>query len=768
MSPPPPTIGALPHDRFAAAFIAARRGLGHILQASRHTARVNRMLRKLRTIELLRFLLLASLVGPALILAAVGWLTYRAAFADAKQEIVRTSEVAREHASKVFDSFHLVTDRVQELLEGLDDQAVKASEQKLHDKFVRIIGDLPQIQSLIVLSRDAHLLVATDAFPVDASADFSDRDYFVALSKSAARTYISKVQTSRISGKTFFGWGAARRSADGAFDGVVDIAISPQFFMQFYDTLVREAGEGPDGSVVTMIRDDGQILVRYPGFEGAPVQIAPDNPFFAALHANSEQGAYANRSVIDSGAPERLFAFRKVPGHPIYIVAGRSISAIQGEWLRGMLAYIVLATLAALALFLVTLATLRGARREQQALAQARAEMARRESAEDQLRQAQKMEAVGQLTGGIAHDFNNLLTVIRSSIDLLQRPNVTEERRRRYLNAISDTTTRATKLTGQLLAFARRQALKPEPFNVVENVATVVEMIRALMGSRIAIETHLPDRPLYINADPSQFDTSIVNVAVNARDAMGGEGRLTISVRAVDEAPAMRGRPGAPGGYVAVAMRDTGEGIASDRLEQIFEPFFTTKEVGHGTGLGLSQVFGFAKQSGGEVMAESELGHGATFTLYLPRVAIETRPPPALAEPKAAASAAGSCVLLVEDNDDVGAAAEQTLGELGYASVRAASAEQALAELEKDAKRFILVFSDVVMPGMSGVELGHEIHRRYSDLPVVLTSGYSHALAQNGAAGFALLNKPYSVEQLSQALQKATRGRAAQPTIIET
>ncbi|WP_158812756.1 hybrid sensor histidine kinase/response regulator [Methylocapsa sp. S129] len=713
---------------------------------------------KLRTIELLRFLLVASIAGPAILLAAVAWLTYQAAFVDAKHEIIRTSEVAREHASKVFDSFALVSDRVQGLLDRLDDKAITASEESLHNKFVEIIRDLPQIQSLIVLDRDARPLVATAAFPVASSEDFSDRDYFGALTKGGAVTYISKLQTSRINGKTFFGWGQARRGPDGAVAGVVDIAISPSFFMRFYDTLVREVGEGLDGRVVTMIRDDGQILVRYPAFEGNPAPISSSNPFFAAIHTDPNGGAYVNRSVIDSDAPERLYAFRKVPGHPIYIVAGRSFGAVTSEWLHGMFAYLAVGVAGALALFLVTLATLRGARREQEALAQVREEMARRELAEDQLRQAQKMEAVGQLTGGIAHDFNNLLTVIRSSIDLLRRPDLADDRRRRYLDAISDTTTRATKLTGQLLAFARRQALKPEAFNIVDNVTKIIEMVRALTGSRIAIETHLPDEPLYINADPSQFDTSIVNVAVNARDAMNGEGRLTITVKAVSEIPALRSRPAAPGDYIAVAMSDTGAGVASDKLEQIFEPFFTTKGIGHGTGLGLSQVFGFAKQSGGEVTVESEVGRGATFTLYLPRAAADSRPDEATRE-SPPADGHDACVLVVEDNADVGALAAQTLTELGYSSVRTANAEEALAELAKNAERFDVVFSDVVMPGMNGVELGREIRRRYADLPVVLTSGYSHALARNGADGFELLHKPYSVEQLSRALHKAANRR---------
>ena len=374
--------------------------------------------------------------------------------------------------------------------------------------------------------------------------------------------------------------------------------------------------------------------------------------------------------------------------------------------------------------------------------------------AEEALRQSQKMEAVGQLTGGVAHDFNNLLTVIKSSTDLLKRPNLTEERRIRYIGAISDTVDRASRLTGQLLAFARRQALKPEVFAACDSVRALSDMVGTLTGSRIAVRASLPSDRCFVLADPSQFDTALVNMAVNARDAMDGAGRLTLSVQAVHELPALRSHPAVPGPHVAVSLEDTGSGIAADQLDRIFEPFFTTKGVGKGTGLGLSQVFGFAKQSGGDIAVDSTPGQGTTFTLYLPRVAApeQSREAPEL---EALADGHGVRVLVVEDNVDVGLFAVQTLADLGYETVLAPDSESALGELAKDADRFDVVFSDVMMPGMSGIDLGQAIRRLHRDLPVVLTSGYSHVLAQKGTHGFELLHKPYSVEQLSQVLRKA-------------
>ncbi|MCJ2018946.1 PAS domain-containing protein [Methylobacterium sp. E-065] len=384
--------------------------------------------------------------------------------------------------------------------------------------------------------------------------------------------------------------------------------------------------------------------------------------------------------------------------------------------------------------------------------------------AEEALRQSQKMEAIGQLTGGVAHDFNNLLTVIKSSSDLLKRPDLSEERRLRYVGAISDTTDRAAKLTGQLLAFSRRQSLKPEVFDAGRSLAAIGDMVGTLTGSRIVVEVVAPEGVCLVDADPSQFDTALVNMVVNARDAMDGEGRLTITAREESGMPAIRSHASETGDFVAVSVSDTGSGIAPGDIGRIFEPFFTTKAVGQGTGLGLSQVFGFAKQSGGEVLVESELGRGTTFTLYLPRASGSVTSEGAVVEATPLVDGHGTCVLVVEDNLDVGAFATQTLGELGYRTVWATDADGALAEMERDQARFDVVFTDVMMPGMNGIELGKDIRRRHPDLPVILTSGYSHVLAEKGTAGFELLRKPYSVEELSRILGAVAMRRRGRPT----
>jgi PAS domain S-box-containing protein len=388
-----------------------------------------------------------------------------------------------------------------------------------------------------------------------------------------------------------------------------------------------------------------------------------------------------------------------------------------------------------------------------------------RKQGEDALRQSQKLEAVGQLTGGVAHDFNNLLTIIRSATDFLRRRDLPDERRRRYVDAISDTVDRASKLTGQLLAFARRQPLKPEIFNVGAQIESIAQLIRPVVGSSIQITIDIPETGdgLFALADVAQFETAIINLAVNARDAMPEGGKLSIRVERVDGVPPLRGQPRRAGAFIAVAITDTGTGIPPDKLDVIFEPFFTTKEVGKGTGLGLSQAFGFAKQSGGDITVKSAPAAGATFTLYLPQAEVPQDEATQAASADAVHSGRGHRVLVVEDNEDIGRFSTDLLEDLGYKICWVTNATDALSALSQDEFAFDLVFSDIIMPGMNGVELATTIRERFPGLPVVLTSGYSNVLAENAHSGFELIQKPYSVEALSRTLRRAIGER--RPTV---
>jgi CheY-like chemotaxis protein len=359
------------------------------------------------------------------------------------------------------------------------------------------------------------------------------------------------------------------------------------------------------------------------------------------------------------------------------------------------------------------------------------------------------------LTGGVAHDFNNLLTIIRSSAELLRRTGHDETRRARYIKAIADTADRAALLTRQLLAFARQQPLQPEVFRVDTRIEAMTQMIETILGSTVGLELNFAHLLGQVEADASQFDTAILNMVVNAKDAMPAGGHLKISARNVDEAPAVRGHATAQGHFVAVAIEDTGSGIEPSALARIFEPFFTTKPPTKGTGLGLSQVYGFAKQSGGEISATSRLGEGTCFTLYLPR----TTHTALMDAPDKAAQSLGATrnfsILFVEDNDEVGDFGVSLLTEMGHSAIRATHAGEALRFLQERHADFDLVFSDVVMPGKNGLEFAHEIRLAWPELPVILTSGYSHVLADEGSHGFELLQKPYSVQELQAIFERA-------------
>ena len=367
------------------------------------------------------------------------------------------------------------------------------------------------------------------------------------------------------------------------------------------------------------------------------------------------------------------------------------------------------------------------------------------------LAQAQKLQALGELAGGVAHDFNNLMTVIVGAADFLRRrPALIEEKRQQYVDAIYETGLRATKLTDQLLSFGRRRPLRPEVVDANVLIDAVSDILSRTLGSQISLELQLAEEAGRIEVDPTQLETAILNAAINARDAMPKGGKLTVFTRVENEDA---------GDFLRIDVTDTGLGMPERVLEKAFDPFFTTKEVGQGTGLGLSQIHGFAAQAGGRAELRSAEGVGTTVSIVLPRSQEE----PSSTTPDAAARTlpAGVRVLLVEDNPQVRAFADDLLADLGCQVLCASSAAEALACL--GGNEVDVVLSDIVMPGMDGIELAQKIGQQRPDLPVVLATGYSEQAAQRAQAR-SILMKPYSATELSTALAKALdeRRRASQ------
>ncbi|HVQ08719.1 MAG TPA: ATP-binding protein [Allosphingosinicella sp.] len=437
---------------------------------------------------------------------------------------------------------------------------------------------------------------------------------------------------------------------------------------------------------------------------------------------------------------------------------GTVVLAADPEPVSGRLSrYLVIGLLIVMAALVVAVlglaqSTLRRVNRQLEeradALAGANAELkvqvSERGKAEEQLRQAHKMQALGQLTGGIAHDFNNLLTVIQGSADMLRRPGLAEDKRVRFAEAVVQASSRAAALTGQLLAFARRQPLQPEVIDLNELIRGMTDLLDRTLGERIEVTTALTERACTVEADRTQLESALLNIAVNARDAMPNGGRLAIRTAAARDAER--------GAMIALSVADSGAGMDEDTLNRAFEPFFTTKMTGKGTGLGLSQVYGFASQSGGDVRIASRAGEGTVVTLLLPCSGDAEHVRTVEATSGLRRGRTGR-ILLVEDNDDVGEFAEALLDELGHDVVRVRSGEEALDRAL--AERFDLVFTDVVMPGMSGLDLAGRLAEQRAGLPVILTTGYSDEIARSGAGGHPVILKPYRPETLAEAIEQA-------------
>jgi PAS domain S-box-containing protein len=375
---------------------------------------------------------------------------------------------------------------------------------------------------------------------------------------------------------------------------------------------------------------------------------------------------------------------------------------------------------------------------------------------EDALRQSQKMEVIGQLTGGVAHDFNNLLTVIIGNIDALRRDvDLGSTDAREAIERALRGATRAAALTQRLLAFSRRQPLDPQPLNLNRLVAGTSELLQRTLGERIDVETVLAGGLWWISADPNQLESALLNLAVNARDAMTEGGRLTIETANVhlDDAYAAAHEEVTAGQYAMLAVSDTGSGMTSEVIGKAFEPFFTTKGVGQGTGLGLSQVYGFVKQSGGHLKIYSELGQGSTVKLYFPRLPAGEFRTESTAEVQLLPSeTSGEAVLVVEDDEDVRRYSSDCLRELGYRVIEAADAGMALRLLATDSG-IRLLFTDVGLPGdRNGRQLAEEAVRRRPDLKVLFTTGYArNAIVHHGRLdpGVELLAKPFTYADLA-------------------
>src|SRR5436305_477412 len=669
----------------------------------------------------MHWLLAATIVLPLAVLGVGSVISYRQHQAEARDRLQRDLGTAYEHALKVFETFEISARYIDELFQYVSDEQIRAFEQEYNAQLRTLTDTLPQLADIWIIDRDGRPLVSGTVYPIPKQLDLSDRAYFrVHKNNQVAGLYFDDVVTARTSNDRgtprFFALSRKRLSSTGRFAGVTTISISPDYFVNYYSQLPRPG-------IFALFRADGAILARYPEPPPQFARLPADGPFMNAMRAGSEAGLVTLASFYDK--QRRMFAYRKLPRHAIYVTAGLAESDIRAAWLNDMSRHLIFGIPATGAMVALVLMALVRTRREADANQMLREEIVRREATEEKLRQAQKMEAVGRLTGGIAHDFNNLLTAIMGNLDLALRRLDGPERVRGWLANCRQASERAATLVQRLLAFSRQHPLEVKAVDINRLVQGMSELLGRSIGETVTIETVLAGGLWHAAVDPNQLENAIVNLAVNARDAMPEGGRLTIETANchLDEHYVeSAGEDVAPGQYVMVAVSDSGTGMTREVMNRAFEPFFTTKPSGVGTGLGLSQVYGFVKQSGGHIRIYSEPGQGTAIKLYVPRLTGQIEAPPWTPRepvPATAPPADGTeTVLVVEDDAQVNKLAVEALQERGYRALSASDGASALRTAENG--QIDLLLTDMVLPGgMNGRELTDEMQRRHPAIKVL-------------------------------------------------
>jgi signal transduction histidine kinase len=703
------------------------------------------------TLRLHRLMIAASLIVPAGLFSAAALYNRAEVLREGKDAIIRTTVVMDEHARKVFETGDLVLGRLDERIENLNWDEISTPE--ISAFLAQLKAPLEQVVSIWIT--DAQGMVRAGSQSWDPTVTIANRDFFQAQRERDAGTYISAPFRGKATHTASFAVSRRRSTPDRRFDGVVHLSLSPDYFAHYYTTTIL----GP-GKAATLLRADGTVIARTSTYDiDVPIAIKDR---FKRQNKPAPQGEFFLLSNAGEGGEERAYAYRAVGNYPLYVVFRADIAALLSRWYANLAAFGAVAGAASLMLLLVSWMALRGFKSTRMAMArltetmdELRRETVQREAAEQRVRQAQKMEAVGQLTGGIAHDFNNLLTAIMGSMLLLRkRIPADDERALRLVDTAVQGAQRGASLTQRLLAFSRGQTLKPEAVNIPELVRGMSDLLRSSVGAIVQVETRFPLALACAYVDANQLELALLNLVVNARDAMPGGGQLAISGRE-EQVSAGQVSDLPPGYYVVLSITDNGEGMDEVTLARCTEPFFTTKGLGKGTGLGLSMVYGLAAQSGGRLVLHSRQGEGTTAELWLPRAEARLAITPQAGNDmnEAKVPLTPRSVLLVDDDPLVLASTTPMLEDLGHSVLAASSGQQALEILRAGAK-VDLVVTDQAMPGMTGLQLASQLQQLHPKVPLLLISGYADH-SELSAAGFLLLYKPFSQNALEAAVQSS-------------
>ena len=657
----------------------------------------------------LRFGVLLAVALPLGLFCAVSWMAHRDAERHAVMRLDDLTRVMEEHAERVFDTNRTVMREVDRVLGDSADSRIRAREPQLRDLLNAICERLPQLRAITVWGADGHVAASSDTAPA----------YGMPAVGAAGAWRVSPLAIDDTSGEAYFRISQPRRIGEGGDGGVLELAVRASYFTDYY----RRLGKPEDKITFNLLTGDGYVVAHWPGAV--------------------EPGQREQR--------ERHGAFRSVGNYGLFVSASQPPEVVFEPWRQQTAVLAAIAFPSAAALLYASLLALRRTRGAIEIARRLQEESAQRLRAEEALRHSQKMEALGELTGGVAHDFNNLMMVVSNNAYLLSTA-LPEGKERPELASIFRAVESGARLTRQLLAFARRQPLHPEVLELQRALPGMADLIRSTAGGGVSVGLHVaPDTPPVL-VDPAELEMALINLAANARDAMNRSGALEIVGRASEPGEG----PDAAKRYAIICVSDSGHGIKPENLQRVFDPFFTTKPVGTGTGLGLSQVYGFCHQAGGGVQLESEVGIGTTVSLFLPAT---ERKPPAGANGTQQGARLEARVLLVEDDADVSSALASILRGLGSTVTAVSSADEAEALLV--AENFDAVLSDIVVPGRrDGIALALALRARKPRIPAVLMTGYARETERAQAAGIEVLRKPCAPDDVARALRRAL-GNAA-------
>ena len=686
-------------------------------------------------------LAIISLLGPLLFIGGYAWFDYHRRLSDAFDEVDRLTLVAEEQAATVQELNAEIIARMAELAGEQKPEWISRREPAIHQSLNAIVGRFQQIASVSIFSATGTLLANSRFFPVPA-VSIEGTETLTAASLPGRQPHISLPQPGMINGGNVFAVSTSWVDSEGRSLGVFSISLRQQYFVDFYHALT-----GDDSAVlIGLYRADGRALVRFPDTVtdmAAPVTISGVPQ---AISNDPRFGHLLSVSPVDGR--KRVLAYRRVASYPLYVIAGIETSSLVAGWRTNLGAIATIMLVPCIVVWVLLWMSLRRLREEELAWRNWHNEVSRRVSAEASNRQLRRLGALGNLVANVAHDFNNLLMVVNANMELA--------RRKHYMNlekevlAVQQASKGAQGLARRLMSVARKQPVKLECVDVCNWLSSLKDMIETSIGEHVTLQIHMAAETGSVMVDPVELEAAVINLSVNAKDAMPEGGKFTIrcnAIRLTDDEFGL-----APGDYAHVSFSDTGCGMAEAVLRRAFEPLFTTKAKGAGTGLGLAQVMTTCEQAGGTARIGSTLDVGTTVSLYLPRLEHPEHCEEPVVEPVPEDAngvvAPGIAVLLVEDNQSVADGIAAVLDVFGCNVRHELTADNALALLETG-YHFDLVLSDVQMPGkLDGLDLAEMVQHRWPDHRFALMTGYAQELTRASNAGVVILAKPFDINEL--------------------